>query len=699
NYHIDNLLPIVKAAAEICEVSYDAKSDNGRRLRRITDHVRACVFAIHENVYPGPNKEKYVIRRLLRRAVLDGHQMGQRDPFLHQLVSAVADSMKHPYPELSETTERVANVIRQEEKMFLATIDGGLNRIGRIFETMRKEDKSIVDGHEAADLYQTYGVPAELFESIAVDEGFTFDWDGYKAATEEHRLATGSVVHTVMGSAGPIDSIKKTVKETEFVGYDVDECPAEIKGIVAGDQLHESLSAQVAADSVVVVLDKTPFYGESGGQVGDTGTLVGPQGKLKVLDTQKDGDVFLHQCKLTEGTITVGDQVTAQVDPNRRQAIRRAHSATHILHYALQKNLGKHAQQQGSKVDGDWLRFDFTNMAPVSPEQIDQIEQDVRSQVATQSAIKWETVPLAAAREAGAMMLFGEKYPDPVRMVSMGDFSRELCGGTHLTNTSQVEAFEVISEESVSSGVRRLVALTGKRAADHQQRVVQTVSEAAKLLGCDSNTVPFQARLLMERVRDLKKLVSGAGKGPSTGSEKANEGAANLDSDAKQILRETARLLNVSPFDVPHRITSLQTEAAELANQATKLAENDGTTADELIQAASDVNGVKVICHHLPVGNPNLMRQLIDQVRKSVSPSAVFLGAAAGDDKVLLVAGVSRDLVDKGVSAGNWVKQIAPIVGGGGGGRPDMAQAGGKDPAKLAEAIEKAQEWIAEQIG
>ncbi len=505
NFHIDILLPIVKAAAEVCGIKYDARDDNGRRLRRITDHVRACTFAIHENVYPGPNKEKYVIRRLLRRAVLDGHQIGRREPFLYKLVPVVAEMMQQPYPELQETAERVAGVIEQEEKTFFATIDDGLQRIERLFENLQRQDRTIVDGSEAAELYQTYGVPAELFESIAAEHGFTFDWNGYRAAMAAHGEASGKVVHTVMGSAGPIDALKKSVKETRFLGYETTECSAEIKGIVLNNQLLDALDTLPPGETAILVLDQTPFYGESGGQVGDSGEIRGESGQLRVDDTQKDGDLILHHCSHLTGHMAVGMSVNACVNVQRRTAIRRAHSATHILHHALQKTLGQHAQQQGSKVTDDWLRFDFSNLEPVSSAQIDEITQKVRARVASDDPVKWEIVPLEQARAAGAMMLFGEKYPDPVRMVSMGTFSRELCGGTHLSTTSEVGTFEIISEEGVSAGTRRIIALTGAKAQDYIDQCRSSLQAAADHLQVHPSQVALAARSSLKTCGNSKR--------------------------------------------------------------------------------------------------------------------------------------------------------------------------------------------------
>jgi alanyl-tRNA synthetase len=697
NFHIDILRPIVEAAAEVCGIRYRPDDDHGRRLRRITDHIRACTFAIHENVYPGPNKEKYVIRRLLRRAVLDGHQIGCRQPFLYKLVPVVAQMMRHPYPELLETTDRVASVVEQEEKTFLATIDEGLLRIERIFDNLRQQDRTIIHGAEAAELYQTYGVPAELFESMAAEHGYAFDWEGYRAAMEAHGEASGKVVHTVMGSAGPIDALKKSVKETTFVGYDTYECQAEIRGIVLDHRLFEELDRLTPGQTAVLVLDQTPFYGESGGQVGDTGEIVGEAGRVLVTDTQKDGDLILHNCTQLTGRLAVGMTVTARVDVARRDAIRRAHSATHLLHHALQSTLGKHAQQQGSKVTDDWLRFDFSHLEPVSGEQIEQITENVRSRVAQAAPVNWETIPLEKARAAGAMMLFGEKYPDPVRMVTMGDFSRELCGGTHLNATHEVGAFEIVSEEGVSAGTRRIVALTGVKARDYIERCRQSLDQAAQQLGVQPNQVPAAARHQLQMSRDLKKALSGSGKNPTQAADLPAPQKSIGEGEIRQALRETARLLNVPLFEVPERIAAMVADCSSLREQLAQRDQHGTASVDELVTQAEDCAGVKLVVAEIPLANGNLLRQLIDRIRQSHAPCAVLLGTIEGDEKVTLVAGISRDIQNK-LQAGNWVKEVAPQVGGGGGGKPDMAQAGGKSPDKLPAALDHARQYARQQL-
>jgi alanyl-tRNA synthetase len=704
NYHIDTLRGIVDEAATVCGLTYEADSDAGRRLRRITDHVRACTMAIHENVYPGAQKEKYVIRRLLRRAVLDGHQLGLREAFLYQLVPVVVDAIKVAYPEIVGTIERVQSVVKNEEANFFGTIDAGLARIERIFAAMDRSSRTTVDGREAADLYQTYGVPPEVFETMAAEHNLAFDWDGYHTAMEEHGEVSGKVAHTVMGDRGPIDAVKKVLHEVPFLGYEATEADVEVKFIVAGEQLREKLSGgdPSSASGVILVLDQSPFYGESGGQVGDTGEIVGDNFRFDVEDTQKEGGLILHQGRLVTGELATGSRGVARVSTERRDAVRRAHSATHILHFALQKSLGSHAQQQGSKVDEDWLRFDFTNMAPVDGGQLKSIESEVNARVDAAEPITAAVLPLADAREQGAMMLFGEKYPDPVRMVTMGQFSRELCGGTHLNNTSDVGAIEILSEEGVSAGTRRVVAVTGTKAKDQAALTRQILDETTAILSVPEREVGAAVRDLAQVVRDLKKQIASGSQASAVAEQTAPTPTADRGSmpyaEIKESMQGAARLLNVSPPDVPARVAALKAEVENLKQQIENLAKSGSLSADSMLQSADDIAGTRIVIAETPGANPQVMRQLVDQIRKKADSSSVFLAAAVGNAKVVLVAGLSRDLVDRGLSAGEWVRQVAPIVGGGGGGKPDLAQAGGKQPDKLPEALRSARSVLEKML-
>ncbi len=628
NFHIDILRPLVEAVAEVCGARYEPTDDDGRRMRRIADHVRACTFAIHENVLPGNNEEKYVVKRLLRRAVLDGRQMGMQEPFLHKLPGTVAEMMRKPYPELADTVDRVAGVIRREEESFLATIDGGLERIEKLFATTAAET---VKGSDAAELYQTYGFPPELLETIAAERNIGFDWDGFQAAMEEHGQRSGAGSRVEVFTSGPLDALKQTMHGSEFVGYDTIEADGTIVGIIAQNRLCENFREVGQSTPATVILDRTPFYGESGGQVGDTGWLETPTGRFQVIDTHREGGFVLHIGHLVSGALDLGQPAHASVDADRRVALRRAHSGTHLLHAALQHFLGSHAVQQGSKVDADMLRFDFSHGEAVGQETLEKIEGMVNASVLAAVPVSAQLLPLAEARHAGAMMLFGEKYPDIVRMVTMDGVSRELCGGTHVTSTGQIGLVRIVGEESVSAGTRRISAVTG-----------------------------------LEALARLRR--------------------------AEQMLAESAAALKVPASELAQRLTTIQKELKTL--KKAKPAAATGGSPDQLIAAAVTVGDTKVVVAEAPGSDAGAMRQCIDHLRRKASPIAVLLAASDDEGKVTLVAGISRELEARGLSAGTWIREPATIVGGKGGGRPDMAQAGGKLVDKLPAALDSARQTI-----
>jgi alanyl-tRNA synthetase len=636
NFHIDILRPLVEAVAEVCGRRYEPASDDGRRMRRIADHVRACTFAIHENVLPGNNEEKYVVKRLLRRAVLDGRQLGMQEPFLHRLPPVVAELMRHPYPELADTTGHVAGVIGREEESFLATIDGGLERIEKLFAGIGAAGKSTVPGDDAAELYTTYGFPPELLETLAAERNCGFDWEGFRAAMEAHGQKSGAGRSVEVFATGPLDALKKTMHGSEFVGYDAIEADGKVVGIIAQGSLCDTLTEVGHAAPVTVVLDQTPFYGESGGQVGDTGELCWPGGRFEVSDTQREGGFVLHIGHLREGTLDLGGTVTARVDASRRAALRRAHSATHLLHAALQHFLGSHAVQQGSKVDADLLRFDFSHPGSIDSETLAAIEGMVNDRVLEAVPVSARLLPLAEARHEGAMMLFGEKYPDLVRMVTMDGVSRELCGGTHVTSTGQIGLVRIAAEESVAAGTRRITAVTGGRALERLRQAEQTLAEAAGTLKVPVAELPQRLAAVLKELRELKKAKPAA----------------------------------VAP----------------------------GVTPEALLAGAAEVGGARVVVADMQGGDAAAMRQAIDLLRRKASPIAVLLGSVEGD-KVTLVAGISKELEARGLSAGSWIRDVAAVVGGKGGGRPDLAQAGGKLVAKLPEALDTARQTIAGLLG
>jgi alanyl-tRNA synthetase len=637
NYHIDILRPLVEAAGEVCGVKYEPESDTGRRLRRIADHVRACTFAIHENVYPDNEKQGYVVRKLIRRAVLDGYQMGMHASFLYQLPNVVAEMMKVPYPELQETAERVAQGLRNEESQFFEVINAGMPRVERLFEETKSAHSKTISGRETFNLLQTYGFPPELTETLAMERGLELDWDGFKKAQEKHEKDSGAGQRKELFKKGPLDKIRETLQSSEFLGYASDSAEALVMGLLVNNELCYKLDELDSKLPAAIVLDRTPFYGEMGGQVGDVGWIVGPRGRFEVTDTRIEDDFILHVGHLREGKIEYKDSVKATVDAPRRQAIRRAHSATHLLQYALQKTLGKQTHQKGSKVEADLLRFDFNFDQALTAEQITQIETDVNARAVEAVPVEWTLMPKEEAQKLGAMMLFGEKYPDVVRVVTMGDYSKELCGGTHLSNTAQTGLFKIIGEESIAKGIRRITALTGLAAVARVQRDDSLIKRIAATVRAAAEDLPDRVEALARQVRDLQKKALSAPK-------------------------------------------------------------SEGTGIEQLVAAAVEVAGVKIVAADVPGGTPQSLRDLIDQLRRKVSPVAALLGAKQEEGKVMLVAGLSRDLVDRGLDSVQWIREAAALVGGKGGGRADMAQAGGKLPDKLGEALELGRKELEKQL-
>jgi alanyl-tRNA synthetase len=693
NFHIDSLRPIVEAAAQACQTKYDAKTETGRRLRRIADHVRACTMAIHENVYPDKNRENYVIRRLLRRSVLQGYELGLREPFLHQIVPVVVEMMKRPYPQLATTTENVMRVIRTEEEGFFRILETGMEQLNRVFADMESGNSRSFDGRLAFDLYQEQGIPAELIESLAASRGLSFDRKGYDEAAARHAAESGAGEVGVMGDFGPIDSIRREVKSTAFTGYENRSGNARVVGLVSGDQVAGELAVDTSPQAIV--LDATPFYATSGGQVADIGTIQSKTGSFMVTSVEKSGEVLVHYGAMTKGTIRAGDAVVAEVDSRRRDGIERAHTATHILHFALQTHLGKHAQQRGSRVEDDQLRFDFANPAAVPAEQLLEIERETLARVAADSPVRADLVSMKVAHEKGAMMLFGEKYPDPVRMVSIGDYSKELCGGTHVTNTARIGGVELIAEEALSAGTRRITMLTGEKARAWSESIVSIYRQLETLLG-PPREMAVNARNLLDEAKALRKQVQ-SGKAATAPTAKTPARQPSVDAPdyraKREAVRQVARALNTGISEAASRLTALKEEIESLSRKLTQPSASSMTAA-ELDQRGVEVAGVRLIVSEVPNASATQLRDLTDQIRKSNPNAAVFLATIQDVDKVLLVAGVGAGSLRRGLNAGDWVKSVAPTVGGGGGGKPDFAQAGGKEPDKIHVALAAAREYV-----
>ena len=587
NYHIDILRPLVEAAAEVCACTYDPQAESGRRFRRIADHVRACTFAVHENVYPGAKAEKYVIRRLLRRAVLDGHQLGVEEPFLYRLVPVVVEMMATPYPELRDTMERVAQVIRQEEQSFFATIDDGLARVEGIFATMAKEGRVLVDGNDAAELYSTYGIPPELVESLAAERNYTFDTEGFRQAMIKHGLDSGKQ-QIELFKTGPIEALKKAIHLTHFLGYETETAQAEVKGIIAQHQLCDRINEVGHVQPITVVLDQTPFYGESGGQVGDTGEIVGHR-----LPVSCVGYAEGRRLDSARGTPDVGrDAGRGHRDSPRRcrsscrpsaVRIRRPTSST----TRCRRTWADMPSNKDPKSIATGCVSTSRTCPPWGTTNCCRSSSDVKERIQAAEPVRSDYVPLAEAREKGAMMLFGEKYPDPVRLVTMGEFSRELCGGTHVSNTREVDEFEIISEESVSTGTRRVVALTGDRAKEQAQQTRVTLEKTAQLLGVTWIAVPAALRAQARMLRDLRKQLTSGAEPPLPPADKVITQPSADETTYEQLrgcLREAARILNVAAMDVPERTEALLAEVEQLKTRVAELSRSGLLSADALIE-------------------------------------------------------------------------------------------------------------------
>lgn len=638
NFEIDILRPLCDAAGEAVGIRYDFTAPPGRALRRIADHIRACTFAIHEGCLPGHEKENYVIRLLLRRASMEAYRLGKQEPCLYQLVPLVAELMKEPYPELKQTVENVQVAIKAEEQQFLAIVERGMQKFRRILEQTRQAGRQVLPGEAVFDLHQTDGFLIELTESLARAEGMRVDRTAFEACMEEHKKTSGrgAFVEAVMAE-GPLDTLRKQ-GATIFLGYEATRTEGTVRGIIHDKQLLPQFDHVGHPSPVGVVLDRTTFYGEAGGQVGDTGRLTTHDLEFQVLDTQRHGDLIVHIGRLVHGRLEIGQTVTAEIDVPRREGIRRAHSATHILHHALRKVLGENATQRGSKVEQDQLRFDFAHPKALTLDELIEIEDEINARIAEGAPITTSIMPLSEARKLGAMALFGEKYPDQVRVVSMGQFSRELCGGTHLSNTGQVGLCRIVKEELIAAGIRRVTCLTGPKA--------------------------------LNQIRHTEHLLD----------------------------QLTQQVKVAQPDDLPRRILQLQDELRALKQALSKFTQQSlAQQAEKLLAKAETAGQAKLVVHRLTEGSRDQLKELVDHIRAKGNSVAILLGMVI-EDKVALIAAVSKELTTQGVNASEAVKRAARMVGGGGGGRPDLAEAGGKDPEKLSEALAEGAAYFREKL-
>jgi alanyl-tRNA synthetase len=621
NYEIDLFQDLIKAAAKATGTN-DLTSSS---LRVISDHIRACSFLITDGVIPGNEGRGYVLRRIIRRAIRHGYKLGQTKPFFHKLVADLARLMGEAYPELPAARERVTEVLRQEEERFAETLENGMKMLEN---ALHREDR-MLDGETVFQLYDTFGFPVDLTADIARERGIMIDHAGFEEAMQRQRERARAASKFTMHSG-----VDYSGRATEFHGYDTLRLEGRIVALYREGSQVQSVDA---GDDAVIVLDRTPFYAESGGQVGDQGEITSGNGSFTVADTQKiQAEVFGHKGKVRAGRLSVGDSVTAQVNATIRALAAYNHSATHLMHAALRKVLGNHVAQKGSLVDADRTRFDFSHNAPMTAEEIHTVENLVNREIRENHAVEARRMKYDDAIKAGAMALFGEKYGDEVRVLSMGGFSTELCGGTHVRRTGDIGFFKIVSESGVASGIRRLEAVTanGALAWVHEQE------------------------------------------------SKLNQAAQVLKTQPQELTQKLAQVLD--------NVKSLEKELSRLKS---KLANSQG---DDLADQAVTVGLARVLAAKLDGADTKTLRETMDKLKDKLKSAAIVLGAVE-DGKVTLIAGVTSDLTAK-VKAGELVNFVAQQVGGKGGGRADMAQAGGTQPAKLTDALASVADWVRHRV-
>lgn len=624
NYEIDLFQALIKAAArETSGVDMDSPS-----LKVLADHIRACAFLIADGVIPGNEGRGYVLRRIIRRAIRHGYKLGARAAFFHKMVPDLVTEMGSAYPELKDGERRIMDVLRQEEERFFATIENGMAIVEAELAAMETAGKKVFDGDTAFKLHDTYGFPLDLTADICREREVTVDAAAFDAAMARQKEQARAA-----GKFKMVANLEYEGPETTFHGYTLLEEKGNILALYKdGAAVNELLEGEMG----VVVLDHTPFYAESGGQVGDRGELRGAAGIFGVEDTQKiQAAVFGHHGVVRTGKLTVGQGVLARVDVAARAATARNHSVTHIMHKALREVLGAHVQQKGSLVDPDKTRFDFAHTAPMTAEEIREVEEIVNREILANSATQAEVMALEAAQKSGAMMLFGEKYADEVRVLSIGT-SKELCGGTHVSRTGDIGLFKIIGEGGVAAGIRRVEAITGENALRYAQEQERRVQGMSALLKVQPDEVAERVAGILDNVRALEK---------------------------------------------------------ELARLKAKLAASQG---DELVSQAVEVGGIKVLAAVLEGADVPTLRDTMDKLKDKLKSAAIVL-ASVGEGKVSLIAGVTADQTAK-VKAGELVNFVALQVGGKGGGRPDMAQAGGTQPENLPAALEAVQGWVAAKL-
>ena len=622
NYDIDLFRTLIQAVAKVT----GATDLSNKSLRVIADHIRSCAFLIADGVMPSNENRGYVLRRIIRRAVRHGNMLGAKETFFYKLVGPLIDVMGSAGEDLKRQQAQVEQVLKTEEEQFARTLERGLALLD---EELAKLSGDTLDGETAFRLYDTYGFPVDLTADVCRERNIKVDEAGFDAAMEEQRRRA----REASGFGADYNAMIRVDSASEFKGYDHLELNGKVTALFVDGKAVDAINA---GQEAVVVLDQTPFYAESGGQVGDKGELKGANFSFAVEDTQKYGQAIGHIGKLAAGSLKVGDAVQADVDEARRARIRLNHSATHLMHAALRQVLGTHVSQKGSLVNDKVLRFDFSHNEAMKPEEIRAVEDLVNAQIRRNLPIETNIMDLEAAKAKGAMALFGEKYDERVRVLSMGDFSTELCGGTHASRTGDIGLYRIISESGTAAGVRRIEAVTGEGAIATVHADSDRLSEVAHLLKGDSNNLADKVRSVLERTRQLEKEL--------------------------QQLKE-------------------QAAAQESANLSSK---------------AIDVNGVKLLVSELSGVEPKMLRTMVDDLKNQLGSTIIVLATVA-EGKVSLIAGVSKDVTDR-VKAGELIGMVAQQVGGKGGGRPDMAQAGGTDAAALPAALASVKGWVSAKL-
>lgn len=637
-FDIDTMKAIRDKICELAGVTYMEDEHKDVSIRLITDHIRSVTFMASDGIIPSNEGRGYVLRRLLRRAARHGRTLGIDGLFLAKLATTVIDSSKDGYPELDEKRELILKVLTTEEENFNKTIDQGLVILSDLESRLVKEGKTCLDGEDAFRLYDTYGFPIDLTNEILEEKGFTVDMDGFNnAMNKQKETARGARKETnYMGADATVYDKIDTRITSEFVGYDTLETKSEITVLTTSEDITDTLAEGMEG---TIIVNKTPFYATMGGQQGDTGVITCNGSVFEVIDTIRlKGGRVGHVGKVTAGSFNVGDKVTLTVDEKKRIDTAKNHSATHLLQEALRIVLGNHVEQAGSLVTPDRLRFDFTHFQPMTEEEIEKVEAIVNEQIAKSIDVETKVLAIEDAKKTGAKALFNEKYGDTVRVVCMGDFSKEFCGGTHVSNTGLINSFKIVSESGVAAGVRRIEALTGNG--------------------------------VFAYYKDIEKKYNDICKAAKATPANVEEKIAHMQAEIK----------------------SLNSEIESLKNKAANEALGD------VLNQAEDVNGVKFLAVKLNDVDMNELRNLSDDLKSKIGSGVVVLASAMGSDKVNLIVTATDDIVKAGVHAGNIIKSAAPCVGGGGGGRPNMAQAGGKNPAGIEKAFETAKETLASML-